>query len=230
MEQIKVLIADDEPLIRRALGTILATDDAILLLNSVQNGQEAVEYCAAHDVDVVLMDLQMPIMDGVEATRLIKSSNAHTAVLAITAFSSDDYLVPVLLAGASGYLVKDTDPAQIVQAVISVHSGTAAISPSVSTDLITAVQRAYAKPAVAGDVADELGLTARELEILSLLAQGKNNTEICRILNVADTTVKTHMAKIFTKLGVRDRVQALIVATQLQLVDLNSYEIDPPHR
>lgn len=230
MEQIKVLIADDEPLIRRVLGTILATDDAILLLNSVQNGQEAVDYCAAHEVDVVLMDLQMPIMDGVEATRLIKSRQAKTAVLAITAFSSDDYLVPVLLAGASGYLVKDTDPAQIVQAVISVHSGTAAISPSVSSDLITAVQRAYAKPEVADDVADELGLTNREREILSLLAQGKNNTEICRFLNVADTTVKTHMAKIFTKLGVRDRVQALIVAAQLQLVDLNSHEIDSPNR
>lgn len=230
MEQIKVLIADDEPLIRRALGTILATDDALLLLNSVQNGKEAVDYCAAHDVDVVLMDLQMPVMDGVEATKRIKANNDNTAVLAITAFSSDDYLVPVLLAGASGYLVKDTDPAQIVQAVIAVHSGTAAISPSVSTDLISAVQRAYTKPPVDNSAGEELGLTNRELEILSLLAQGKNNTEICRIINVADTTVKTHMAKIFSKLGVRDRVQALIVAAQLQLVDLNSYEIDPPRR
>lgn len=229
MEQIKVLVADDEPLIRRALGTILATDDATLLLNSVQNGQEAVDYCTAHDVDVVLMDLQMPIMDGVEATRLIKAAKPDTAVLAITAFASDDYLVPVLLAGASGYLVKDTDPADIVKAVISVHSGTAAISPSVSTDLIAAVQNAYSKPEVADEVANELGLTNRELEILSLLAQGKNNTEICRFLNVADTTVKTHMAKIFTKLGVRDRVQALIVAAQLELVDLNSHEINPPH-
>jgi len=176
------------------------------------------------------MDLQMPIMGGVEATRRIKELSEHTAVLAITAFASDDYLVPVLLAGASGYLVKDTEPAQIVQAILSVHSGTAAISPSVSTDLIKAVQRAYAKPETPEDIAGELGLTNRELEILSLLAQGKNNTEICRYLDVAETTVKTHMAKIFHKLGVRDRVQALIAAAQLQLVDLNSHEIDPPRR
>ncbi|MEU3331591.1 response regulator [Glutamicibacter creatinolyticus] len=230
MEQVRVLIADDEPLIRRALGTILATDDAILLLNSVQNGQEAVSYCSSHEVDVVLMDLQMPIMDGVEATRQIKHHSPQTAILAITAFSSDDYLVPVLLAGASGYLVKDTEPAEIVQAVLSVHSGTAAISPSVSTDLIAAVQRAYSPPASSEGVADELGLTAREMQILTLLSQGLNNTEICKYLDVAETTVKSHMAKIFHKLGVRDRVQALIVATQLQLVNLNAREIDPPHR
>ena len=222
MEQIKVLIVDDEPLIRHALSTILSTDDEIVSVGSVDDGLKAVEFCRTNPVDVVLMDLQMPFMDGVEATRNIKLLPSSPAVLAITAFSSDDYLVPVLVAGASGYLVKDSEPAEIISAIRSVHRGTAAISASVSSDLVNAVQSAYQDTSVrTAGLIEDLGLTERELEILQLLSLGLNNTEISQKLKITGTTVKTHMAKIFNKLEVRDRVQALIAATRLGLIDLS---------
>lgn len=220
MEQLAVLIVDDEPLIRHALSTILATDQEISMVNSVQNGLEAVKFCAANPVDVVLMDLQMPLMDGVEATKQIKAVEDSPAVLAITAFSSDDYLVPVLLAGATGYLVKDTEPEDIIRAVHSVHNGTAAISPSVSSDLVSAVKSAYGQFTVNDELVEDYAITPREMQILNLLAQGLNNLEISRALEISETTVKTHMAKIFAKLEVRDRVQALVAATRLGLVQI----------
>ncbi|RWZ82200.1 response regulator [Glutamicibacter sp. HZAU] len=221
MEQIKVLIVDDEPLIRHALGTILATDSGIVTVNSVENGRAAVEYCKDHQVDVVLMDLQMPIMDGVSATKAIKSVEDSPSVLAITAFSSDEYLVPVLSAGASGYLVKDSEPDEIIRAVHAVHQGTAAISPSVSSDLVSAVREAYRDNSQdIQDLAYDLGITNREFEILKLLARGLNNTEISRTLAISETTVKTHMAKIFVKLDVRDRVQALVAAARMGLIEI----------
>ncbi|MFJ2619878.1 response regulator [Glutamicibacter sp. NPDC087344] len=221
MEPIKVLIVDDEPLIRSALGTILATDQRIVTLQSVDNGLKAVEFCQDNAVDVVLMDLQMPIMDGVEATREIKSAQNSPAILAITAFSSDDYLVPVLAAGAGGYLVKDTEPAEIISAIHAVYNGTAAISPSVSSDLVSAIQSAYRDTRQeVRDLIEDLGITAREVEILKLLANGLNNTEISRTLKISEATVKTHMAKIFAKLEVRDRVQALVAATRMGLIEI----------
>lgn len=221
MEQIKVLIVDDEPLIRHALGTILATDPGIVTVNSVENGQAAVEYCSGNQVDVVLMDLQMPIMDGVSATKAIKSAEDSPSVLAITAFSSDDYLVPVLTAGASGYLVKDSEPDEIIHAIHAVHQGTAAISPSVSSDLVSAVREAYRDNSQdIQELAYDLGITNREFEILKLLARGLNNTEISRTLTISETTVKTHMAKIFAKLNVRDRVQALVAAARMGLIEI----------
>lgn len=221
MEQIKVLIVDDEPLIRHALGTILATDQGIATVFSAENGKQAVDYCSENEIDVVLMDLQMPIMDGVSATLAIKSRKDSPAVLAITAFSSDDYLVPVLTAGASGYLVKDSEPGEIINAVHAVHQGTAAISPSVSSDLISAVREAYTDNTQAvEDLIYDLGITNREIQILKLLAQGLNNTEISKTLGITETTVKTHMAKIFVKLDVRDRVQALVAAARMGIVEI----------
>ncbi|QIV87428.1 response regulator transcription factor [Glutamicibacter mishrai] len=221
MEQIKVLIVDDEPLIRHALGTILATDQGIVTVFSAENGKQAVDYCSENEIDVVLMDLQMPIMDGVSATRAIKSRKDSPAVLAITAFSSDEYLVPVLTAGASGYLVKDSEPGEIINAVHAVHQGTAAISPSVSSDLISAVREAYTDNTQAvEDLIYDLGITNREIQILKLLAQGLNNTEISKTLGITETTVKTHMAKIFVKLDVRDRVQALVAAARMGIVEI----------
>lgn len=221
MEKIKVLIVDDEPLIRHALGTILATAHGIAMVNSVENGQAAVDYCKDNHVDVVLMDLQMPIMDGVSATKIIKSVQDSPSVLAITAFSSDEYLVPVLSAGASGYLVKDSEPDEIIRAIHAVHQGTAAISPSVSSDLVSAVREAYRDNS--GDIQElvyDLGITNREFEILKLLAKGLNNPEISKTLAISETTVKTHMAKIFVKLDVRDRVQALVAATRMGLIEI----------
>ena len=221
MEKIKVLIVDDEPLIRHALSTILATDPGIVTVNSVENGRVAVDYCRDNQVDVVLMDLQMPIMDGVSATKAIKFVEDSPSVLAITAFSSDEYLIPVLTAGASGYLVKDSEPDEIIRAVHAVHQGTAAISPSVSSDLVSAVREAYRDNSQdVQDLAYDLGITNREFEILKLLARGLNNTEISRTLAISETTVKTHMAKIFVKLEVRDRVQALVAAARMGLIEI----------
>lgn len=172
-------------------------------------------------MDVVLMDLQMPTMDGVSATKIIKSVQDSPSVLAITAFSSDEYLVPVLSAGASGYLVKDSEPDEIIRAIHAVHQGTAAISPSVSSDLVSAVREAYRDNS--GDIQElvyDLGITNREFEILKLLAKGLNNPEISKTLAISETTVKTHMAKIFVKLDVRDRVQALVAATRMGLIEI----------
>ncbi len=163
----------------------------------------------------------MPIMDGVSATHAIKSRIDSPAVLAITAFSSDEYLVPVLTAGASGYLVKDSEPGEIINAVHAVHHGTAVISPSVSADLISAVRKAHTDNSQqVEDLIDDLGITSREIQILKLLAQGFNNVEISKTLGITETTVKTHMAKIFVKLSVRDRVQALIAAARLGIVEI----------
>ena len=222
MEQIKVLIVDDEPLIRNALGTMLATDPGIAMAGSADNGRKAVQFCQEHPVDVVLMDLQMPVMNGVEATREITALPQAPVVLAITAFSADDFLVPVLTAGASGYLVKDSEPEDILHAVHAVHQGIAAISPSVSADVVSAVRSAYHQPLKsASELAEDLGMTAREVQILKLVARGLNNPEISRQLAITEATVKSHMANIFSKLEVRDRVQALIEATKLGLVDIS---------
>ena len=222
MEQIKVLIVDDEPLIRNALGTMLATDPGIAMAGSADNGRKAVQFCQEHPVDVVLMDLQMPVMNGVEATREITALPQAPVVLAITAFSADDFLVPVLTAGASGYLVKDSEPEDILAAVHAVHQGIAAISPSVSADVVSAVRSAYHQPLkTASELAEDLGMTAREVQILKLVARGLNNPEISRQLAITEATVKSHMANIFSKLEVRDRVQALIEATKLGLVDIS---------
>lgn len=221
MNEIEVLAVDNEPLMLQALEIIIGAAPGFHLLGTAANGIEAVNFCAGNTPDVILMDMQMPRMDGVEATEIITSTYPGISVLAITAFSSEEYLVPALRAGAAGYLIKDSEPSELLGAIQAVHDGSAAISPSVSQDLIKAIRQAHeVKPSSPGGYAP-IALSERELEVLRLLARGRNNPEIASELHVAETTVKAHLGRIMAKFGVRDRVQTLIRATQLGLVELS---------
>lgn len=221
MTVIQVLVVDNEPLMRQALKIILEAAPGFQWLGEATNGIEAIDFCAGNNPDVILMDMQMPRMDGVEATGIITTNYPDIGVLAITAFSSEEYLVPALRAGAAGYLVKDAEPTEILAAIQAVHDGNAAISASVSQDLILAIRDAHeVKPnSTLGQIL--IALSDREHEVLQLLARGRNNPEMAAELHVSEATVKAHLSRILAKLGVRDRVQALIRAAQYGLVELH---------
>lgn len=223
-EDIRVLIADDQPLMSGALRIMIDSTPGLTCVGVAADGLEAVEVCDATRTDVVLMDMQMPRMDGVEATRRIVASHPETRVLAITTFSSEDYLVPALRAGAAGYLLKDAQPATVLGAVRAVRRGESVLSPAVAHKLIAAVETE--RPAVGalqvcpGDP-DGSDLTPREREVLDLLARGRSNPEIAAELHVSESTVKGNLGRIMDKLEVRDRVQVIIRAAQLGLVTLS---------
>ncbi|MBV1779251.1 response regulator transcription factor [Paeniglutamicibacter sp. ABSL32-1] len=221
MTDIQVLVVDNEPLMRQALKIILEAAPGFHWLGDATNGIEAVDFCAGNSPDVILMDMQMPRMDGVEATAIITTNYPDIGVLAITAFSSEEYLVPALRAGAAGYLVKDAEPTEILAAIRAVHDGSAAISASVSQDLIRAVRNGYDIKPTSASRQSPMPLSERELEVLQLLARGYNNPEIAAELHVSEATVKAHLSRVMAKFGVRDRVQALIRAAQYGLVELH---------
>lgn len=206
---------------RQALKIILEAAPGFHWLGDATNGIEAVDFCAGNSPDVILMDMQMPRMDGVEATAIITTNYPDIGVLAITAFSSEEYLVPALRAGAAGYLVKDAEPTEILAAIRAVHDGSAAISASVSQDLIRAVRNGYDIKPTSASRQSPMPLSERELEVLQLLARGYNNPEIAAELHVSEATVKAHLSRVMAKFGVRDRVQALIRAAQYGLVELH---------
>lgn len=219
MTDIRVLIADDEPLMSQALRIYCETAPGFACVGEVRNGRLAVGHAAALRPDVVLMDLQMPVMDGIEATRLITSAHPEVRVVAVTSFSSEEYLIPALHAGASGYLVKDAEPGDILAAIRAVHHGEAALSPAVSRELLRSIRVGdHAGPAAAA--AGAPALSPRELDVLRALARGRNNAEIGADLYISEATVKATLGRLTAKLEVRDRVQALIRASQLGLVEL----------
>lgn len=219
-----MLVVDDQPLMSAALRALVQAAPGMTCVGVAADGVEAVEVCDAVEVDVVLMDMQMPRMDGVEATRLITGAHPATRVLAITTFTSQDYVVPALRAGAAGYLVKDAEPETVLGAIHAVHRGDAVLSPAVAARLVAAVE--MDRPAVdrvcpgPGDP-DGSELTERERSVLGLLARGLSNAEIAQCLGCSESTVKGHVMKVVAKLEVRDRVQAVIRAAQLGLVTLS---------
>lgn len=221
---IRVLVADDQPLMRTALEHFVSQAPDLEAVGGAQDGLQALEMARAARPDVVLMDMQMPRMDGIEATRRITAAHPSTRVLAVTTFTSQDYVVPALRAGAAGYLVKDADPETVVGAIHAVRRGDAVLSPAVAARLVSAVERD--RPAVdrveprPGDP-DGSDLTDRERAVLELLARGLSNGEIAVALTVTESTVKGHVMKIIDKLEVRDRIQAVIRAAQLGLVTLS---------
>lgn len=221
VSDIEVLAVDNEPLMLQALEIIIQAAPGLHLLGTASNGIEAVNFCAGNTPDVILMDMQMPRMNGVEATEIITTNYPGISVLAITAFSSEEYLVPALRAGAAGYLIKDSEPGELIAAIKAVHDGSAAISPSVSQDLIKAIRQAHETKPSTPDGLAPIALSDRELEILRLLARGRNNPEMAAELHVAETTIKAHLSRIMAKFGVRDRVQTLIRAAQFGLVELS---------
>jgi len=205
---INVLIADDQAMIRSGLRLILETEDDIVVVAEADNGEEAVRLAGRERPDVVLMDVRMPVMDGLEATRRITTRHTGTRVIVLTTFDVDDYVYGALRAGASGFLLKDAEGDQLVEAIRVIASGDAIIAPSVTRRLIAE----FAERPQAGPVTGLDELTDRELDVLRLVARGLSNSEIAEDLYVSETTVKTHVSHILSKLHLRDRVQAVVYA------------------
>jgi DNA-binding NarL/FixJ family response regulator len=210
---IRVVTADDQALIRDALRTILEREPDLEMVGEGVDGDTALAAVREHRPDVVLMDIRMPGRDGIEATRAVLAEPDPPKVLILTTFDLDEYVHACLRAGASGFLLKDSQPAAIVAAVRAAHAGDATLSPAVTQRLISSY---VASPAP--DAALPVALTEREVDVLRAIARGLSNAEVARELYVGESTVKTHVASILAKLGVRDRLQAVIVAYESGLV------------
>jgi DNA-binding NarL/FixJ family response regulator len=203
---IRVLLADDQRVVREGLGTLLGLLDGIELVGTAADGEEAVALAARHDPDVVLMDLRMPRVDGIEAIRRLAERGERPRTIALTTYADDASVLGALRAGARGYLTKDAGAEQIRSAVEAVARGEAALDPAVQHHVVAALTA----PAASSGLPD--GLTPREAEVLALIAEGLTNAEIAERLVVSAATVKTHVNHIFAKAGVRDRAQAVVYA------------------
>ncbi|WP_030756210.1 response regulator [Streptomyces sp. NRRL F-5135] len=222
-----VLIADDQPLQRLGFRMLLESQDDMTVLGEAGNGAEAVRLAARHRPDVVLMDVRMPGMDGIEATRRILAAGERTRVLVLTTFDLDEYAYAGLRAGASGFLVKDALPEELLSGIRAVASGDAVVAPGLTRRLLDAYVRHLPAPAAEATAdttepavldARLAPLTEREREVLTVIGKGLTNTEIAERLHLAESTVKTHVSRILAKTGARDRVQAVILAYDTGLV------------
>ena len=216
---IRVLVADDQAMVRAGFRMLLAGEDGIEVVAEADNGLEAVAKAARFRPNVVLMDIRMPELDGLEATRRILAADPQARVLILTTFDLDEYIYEALRAGASGFVLKDDPPEQLIAAIRTVAAGDALLSPAVTRRVIAEFART-ARPALPQAVAE---LTARERDVYRLLAEGLSNAEIGRRLFIGDTTVKTHVTHVLQKLDLRDRVQAVVLAHQTGL-----FEAEPP--
>ncbi len=217
MPPIRVLVVDDQELVRLGFCVILDAADGITVVGEAANGEAAVAQVAAHEPDVVLMDIRMPGMDGLEATRRITGAPASTPkVVMLTTFDLDDYVYEALRAGASGFLLKDSPRHDLIAAVRAAAAGDALLAPSVTRRLIEAFARR--PPETSPSPSQLSSLTARERDVLLLLARGRSNAEIAGVLFVSEATVKTHVGNLLAKLGLRDRVQAVILAYETGIV------------
>ncbi|HWV50506.1 MAG TPA: response regulator transcription factor [Microbacterium sp.] len=211
---IEVLIADDQAMVRAGFAALLDAHDGIRVTGQAANGAEAVALSARLDPDIILMDVRMPELDGIQATRRILGASYPAAkvprIIMLTTFDIDDYVYDALQAGASGFLLKDALPEELVQAVRVVAAGDALLAPSVTRRMIA--QFAAQKPRASRATAQLSDLTDREREVLVLIGRGLSNGEIGRELFIAEQTVKTHVGKVLAKIGARDRVQAVIFA------------------
>lgn len=212
---IRVLLVDDQVMVRRAFALMLSVEDDIELVGQCGNGAEAVELAAATECDVVLMDIEMPVMNGIEATRAIRST-AGPEVIVLTTFDRDDYLFEALQAGAAGFLLKNAEPERLLESIRTVADGGALLAPEVTRRVIAEAVAGLRRPVRPSPQLARL--TERERDVLGLVARGLSNAEIAQELFVGEATVKSHVSACLAKLGVRDRVQAVIHAYEHGLV------------
>jgi DNA-binding NarL/FixJ family response regulator len=212
---IRVLVVDDQSMVRAGFRLLLADETDIDVVAEAGNGREAIAQAARFHPDVILMDIRMPELDGLEATRRILATDATARVLILTTFDLDDYVFEALRAGASGFVLKDDPPEQLLAAVRTVAGGEALLSPAVTRRVIRhfARQQTHAPPPGVAT------LTSRELEVFELITRGLSNAEIGEELFISDTTVKTHVTRLLQKLGLRDRAQAIVLAYQTGLFE-----------
>ncbi|OHX47716.1 response regulator [Cytobacillus oceanisediminis] len=213
---IKVLIADDHHVVRRGLVFFLKTQPEIEIIGEAKNGREAVEMMQTNQPDVVLMDLDMPVMNGIEATRQIKASCPEVKIMILTSFSDQDHVIPAIEAGASGYQLKDIEPDFLVQAIIQLMKGENQLHPKATSHLLTHLTN---KNSTERQPLEEL--TKRELEVLREIAKGKSNKEIASSLYITEKTVKTHVSNLLSKLELADRTQAALYAVRHGIAESN---------
>jgi DNA-binding NarL/FixJ family response regulator len=207
---IRVLLADDQRVVREGLGTLLGLLDGIELVGTAADGEEALALAAEHDPDIVLMDLRMPRLDGIEAIRRLNERGERPAAIALTTYADDASVLGALRAGARGYLTKDAGAEEIRAAMEAVVRGDVALDPAAQRQVVAALSEPAPAPAGAPELPDEL--TPREAEVLALIAAGLTNSEIAERLVVSAATVKSHVNHIFAKIGARDRAQAVVYA------------------
>jgi DNA-binding NarL/FixJ family response regulator len=210
-EPVRVLLADDQRLVRESLATLLGLLDGIELVATASNGEEALAFCGRHQPDVVLMDIRMPRMDGIEATRRLREDQPDVRVIALTTYADDESVLGALRAGARGYLTKDASSEDIHRAILTVAAGAAALDPAVQNHVVAALSADAPRPGPGAAATQTLpdDLTPREAEVLALIAEGLTNAEIAERLFVSPTTIKSHINHVFAKAGLRDRTQAV---------------------
>ena len=211
---IRILIADDHPIVRQGLATVLDREEDLKVVGQASNGAEAVSEATRLHPDVILMDLQMPVMDGVEAIQQIKLEHPDVGIIILTTYDTDENIFRGVEAGAKGYLLKDSAPQEVLKAIRAIHKGESLIQPSVASRLLDRfTQLSRASPT-------DGGLSSREVEVVQLTAQGIGNKEIAAQLLIGESTVKTHLIHIFNKLGVKGRTEAVAEATRRGIIKL----------
>ncbi|OBZ10133.1 MULTISPECIES: response regulator transcription factor [Bacillales] len=208
---IKLLLADDHAMVRRGLQVFLSTQTDIKLIGEAATGQETLEQVTALQPDVVLMDINMPGMSGIEATKQIKLTHPDVKVIILTSFSDQEHALPAIRAGAKGYLLKDIEPEDLVRAIINVHNGKVELHPDVAGQLMSQYAEADSPRSADQGISE---LTAREQDVLRLIASGKSNRDIAKELFISEKTVKSHVSHVLSKLGMADRTQAAIYAVK----------------
>lgn len=215
---IRVLLADDDPLVRAGLAMILGGSPSLEIVGEVGNGQEAVDAARAGGIDIVLMDIRMPVMDGIIATRAVLALPSPPKIIVLTTFDADEYVVRALAAGAHGFLLKDTPPADIVDAISRVSAGEPMLSPAITQQLIRQVTDAAPDERAALALKRASLLTEREREVAVAVGRGSSNAEIAAALHMSVATVKAHISHLFTKLGATNRVQVAITMHEAGLL------------
>jgi len=217
-ETIRVFIAEDHPIVRRGVKDLLETEPDIQMVGEAVNGLQAVELVSDLQPDVVLMDLVMPVMDGIEATRQIRSRDPDVRILVLTSFATDDKVFPAIKAGALGYLIKDTAPEDLIQAIRQVQRGQVSLHPVIAQKLLKEISAPTSQPPAAEP------LTSREVEVLQLIARGLNNQEIAEDLVLSVATVYTHVSNILAKLHLASRTQAALYAVREGYASLYDFD------